>query len=354
MKGAFAVLAVGLAALAPSAFAQSVDGLYEQLAEIDARYGFSPEPDLSDEQWEAYNAELDAIYDRYEADFVAVESMYAEYGGVVEKIAATDEKGAAIDARYGIAPYPELSDEQWSSYEAEINAAWEEADRFWQEYEAGDPEAGPDRERLEAIYARMSEIDERYGIAQMPELSAEEWESYGAEWDALEAERAPYFDELERIQAPYQGALDRLERAAEDLRAIDARYGIDAQVPELSAQEWEAYESERAAVQASIDELEAERDAAYRDALSGIGVTLPSGDDPGFDEDLAALASSHPQMLLLGDPGAAQKDEAYAYLEGIAPQIREVFERHGYEFGVSTAAQFEELDRLVLQAGGWR
>lgn len=347
--------AVALVIVVSVAWAQSdLEGLYEQLAEINARYGFAPEPDLTEAQWSEYRAEVQEIHDAHESDFAAVEAMYAEYDKITDEIGSIDMRVEAVDARYGFGPLPQMDDAQWKQYHAEALKIQEEADEYWREYGRvleSDPGAAPDQSKIGEIDAKMAAVNSAYGVAETPDLSPDQAERYEAEMNALEAEKAPYFEELGRLQSAYQDNLYGVERAAELLQSVNEKYGIDSSMPELDAQERESYEAEIEAVRAKIDEIEAGMDAAYRDALSGMGVTLPSGDDPGFDEDFARLASEHPQIARLGEPGA-DKRETYEYLEGIAPQIREVFERHGYEFGVSSAAQFEQLDALISRAGG--
>lgn len=354
-KALLAAVAAAAVAVVSVAWAQSdLDGLYAQLDEIKARYGFAPAPDLTEAQWDEYRAEVQEIYDAHESDFASVEAMYSEYHKITESIGRIDMRVEAVNARYGFEPLPKMDGAQWEEYHAEALKIQEEADEYWKEYDRvleSDPGAAPDQARIKEIDAKMAAVNSAYGIAEMPELGSDQMERREADLSALEAEKEPYFEELDRLQAAYRGSLDGVEQATRLLQAVDEKYGIDSSMPELDAQEFESYEAEIRAVQSKIDEIEAAMDAAYRDALSDMGVTLPSGDDPDFDGDLARLASEHPQIARLGGPGT-DKGEVYEYLEGIAPQIREVFERHGYEFGVSSAAQFERLDALISRSGG--
>lgn len=334
-----------VAVVASAAWAQSdLDALYEQLAEINQRYGFAPEPD--GEQELRYRAEIQGIHDMYEADFAAVEAMHAELAGASKEIARIEERASEVDRRYGFSPLPQLSPEQRDAYEERARAVAREADRYWEEYARAlesDPGAAPDRAETGRMEAEMAALDAEYGFGPLPDLSAGQRDEYEAEMAAFEAEKAPHFAQIDRAMAAHRGSLERLEEAARLLRAAGEKHGVP-EAPRLGAEELAAYEAEVEAVKAKIDEIEAAQEAAYRAALARMGVTLPSGDDPGFDGDLARLAAEHPQIEALGDPGASAD---YGALEEIAPQIREVFERHGYEFGASSAEQFRQLDELM-------
>lgn len=334
-----------VAVVASAAWAQSdLDALYGQLAEINQRYGFAPEPD--GEQKLPYRSEIQGIHDVYEADFAAVEAMHAELAGASEEIARIEERAREVGERYGFSPLPQLSAGQRDEYEEKARAVAREADRYWKEYARAlesDPGAAPNQAETDRLEAEMAAVDAEYGFGPLPDLSDEQRDEYEAELAALEAEKAPHFAEIDRAWAAHRGSLERLEEAAELLRAAGEKYGVP-EAPQLGAEELAAYEAEAEAVKSKIDEIEAAREASHRAALARMGVTLPSGDDPGFDGDLARLASEHPQIEALGDPGASAD---YGALEEIAPQIRGVFERHGYEFGVSSAEQFRQLDELM-------
>ena len=387
MKAALALaLLAAAAASAPAALADQaeIDRLEAQLEGIDARYGFPPPPDLTAQQWEDYYAEAQAAHDQAASSYERLEEMWRQYEEITDEIAELDAEGAAIDARYGIEPLPVLTQEQWDAHGAAtegilrdveeawraIDGLWRDIDDFWDAYDAeleSDAEAEPDEERLDGyradideqqelidgLYARLDAVDAEYGFPAQPVLTPEQWDRYVAEIDAVEASKVPYFERLESVQLPYRGDLDAVEAVGEQIRAIDARYGIDNEPPDLTPEQWDQYHAETDPINAQISALEAVQDVERRAAFESAGIMMPTGDDEEFFEEFGRLVQQYPQITMIGDSSVAQDQKAslYADLEAASPAIKEVFERHGYGFPLLSAEQFKSLDEKLLGIG---
>lgn len=356
-KAPLALLAA-LAVSVPAAMASQaeLDRLYAQLESIDERYGFPPPASLTDDQWEQYFAETQALYDQVAPNYERLDEMWRQYDEVVREIDLLDQKGMAIDEEYGIGPFPDLTQAQWDAYDAELAVVYEEMDAFWAEYDqraAEEPGLSPDEGAIEALYDKIEAIDSSYGFGGFPTLTAAEWEAHEEEWAALEEEKAVYFERLDGIQSPYQGDLDAISRIESQIDAIDARYGIDNEPPDLAPQEWDAYFAETDPLLAQIEILEANQDAEVRAAFAEAGITMPEGEDDGFWADFGSLVERYPEMSMMGDPSVAQaeKDGAYGALAEASPEIQEIFERHGYSFPVMTADEFRDLDERISAIG---
>ena len=386
MKAALALALLAAAAAAPAALADQaeIDRLEAQLEGIDARYGFAPPPDLSAQQWEDYYAEAQAVHDQAASSYERLEEMWRQYEEITDEIAELDAEGAAIDARYGIQPLPDLTQAQWDAHGAAtdgilrdlegawrtIDGLWRDIDGFWDAYDAeleNDAEAELDQERLDGyqasideqqelidgLYGRLDAVDAEYGFLPQPVLTPEQWDQYVAEIDSVEARKAPHFERLQAVQEPYRADLDAVEAVAAQISAIDARYGIDNEPPDLTPEQWDQYHAETDPINAQISALEAVQDVERRAAFESVGIMMPTGDDEEFFEEFGRLVQQYPQITMIGDSSVPQdqKGQMYADLEAASPAIREVFERHGYGFPLLSAEQFKSLDEKLLGIG---
>lgn len=381
------LLAAVAAVSVPAAMANQaeLDRLNAQLEEINARYGFPAMPDLTDQQWQDYNDETQPLHEQAAANYERLEEMWRQYDAVVLEIEELDIEGEAIDAKYGFDSVPELTQEQWDEYGAEtdgilqkadslwqeMDGLWQDIDEFWAEYDEAvleDPDTEVDLGEVDGYQARIDElqaeinelytqigiIDINYGFDKQPELTDEQWDQYVAEWDALEARKVPYYERLESIMQPYQADFDAIDGIEEQIRAVDARYGISHEAPEMTDADWAMYMAETEPIAAQINALEAALDEQRRAVFEEAGIIMPEDGDPEFFEDFARLLDQYPQLRMIGDSSVSQerKDQAYADLAEAAPEFREVFERHGYSFPLLTADEFRSLDRSLAGIGG--
>lgn len=381
------LLAAVAAVSVPAAMANQaeLDRLSAQLEEISARYGFPAMPDLTDQQWQDYNDETQPLHEQAAASYERLEEMWQQYDAVVLEIEELDIEGEAIDAKYGFDSVPELTQEQWDEYGAEtdgilqeidsiwqeMDSVWQDIDEFWAEYDEAvseDPDTEVDLGEVDGYQARIDElqaeinelytqigiIDINYGFDKQPELTDEQWDQYVAEWDALEARKVPYYERLESIMQPYQADFDAIDGIEEQIRAVDARYGISHEAPEMTDADWAMYMAETEPIAAQINALEAALDEQRRAVFEEAGIIMPEDGDPEFFEDFARLLEQYPQLRMIGDSSVSQerKDQAYADLAEAAPEFSEVFERHGYSFPLLTADEFRSLDQSLAGIGG--
>ena len=379
------VLALALLVAAPAAAADqaAIYALYDEIAEIEKSYGFPEMPDLTEEEWDQYYAEWDELHEQLVPHYATLGEMNQQYDEIQAQLDKLDDEAKAIDEKYGIEPYPELTHEQWEQYDAEANMVYDKMDEYWAEYDqkvASNPDLAPDHDAIDALYDEIAEIDKKYGIPGWPEMTAEEWEQYDSELQELEKLREPHYEDLMAVHLPYQDVFDEMAQIDVQGRAIDQKYGISHEQPEMTDAEWQAYLEETDAIYRQINDLEADmwdkqgesfesgmgyqhteypkdgHDTEYEEAFSAmmgeLGVTMPGWDeDPEFHHDFEQMMAENEAMQVLGKPGipADEREMAYQTLSEIAPQIREFYEDRGYTFPLSTPQDFEELDKRMLE-----
>ena len=365
------VLAAGVVAAIiaciPAAMADpaEIEMLYEQLEAIELKYGFSGTPDLTQQQWDQYYTETEPLHQKAAEYHGELDGMYAEYDRIVERIAEIDERGPAIDSKYGISPFPYLTQDQWDAYDAETQVVWQEMDDYWAEYDRRVAETpGLEfQQDIDALYDKLAVIDTKYGFAQQPELTADQWEGYFTEWDELETLKAPLYQELDSVPDAYQGTLDKIEEIGAQMAAIDAEYGISNVMPSLTPQELRSYDEERAPILERLESFGLGESAMAGPQHGGVdptpafaasGITMPGPTDENYEAFMAAFANlqaKYPAFYAIGDPmiSDADKESAYSTLAGASQEIRGVFEGFGYAFGPSTAQEFRELDMRVME-----
>ena len=168
---AMAVFSVALL-VTPGALAQAEDiwAKYEpQIAEINKEFGMPTQPELTDEQWEQYEAKVTPVYQKQDALYAQIEELNKE---ILE-----------IEKEFGLNnDYPELTEEQWIQYSAKINEV----------YNQYDTEAHSYYLEHDTYYKEETEILQEYGIIDHTYHDAPE----------------EFFVELDELYVKHQASID--------------------------------------------------------------------------------------------------------------------------------------------------
>ena len=226
------------------------------------------------------------------------------------------------------------------------------------------PAALADTDIIKQLEAQITELDARYGLDPIPKLTDEQWDQYDKEWQTLESEKQPYYDQLEELDKKYELVLAEIQKLDEKGHAISEKFGFQTQYPELTEEEWMMYDVEVKALYDEMDSqwqiIDAQYDAQYNaqydakliEIHAEFGITQPAtyNENPQFFEELNKMIKSTGipvEDMCKGDMSTAQKEYAYQQMEDNAPLIKTVYEKYGYEFSVTTAEEFAELDKKL-------
>ena len=239
----------------------------KKLADINEKYGIPTEPELTEEQWAEYEKRVQAIHAEYDSLHVEIDkkiaaidaefglaptdpdgdgdhigiapaltdekwieydkriqAVYQEYSDIWEEI---DAKIAKLDAEFGIEPYSELSEEQWSAYNDEIMELYNKTNPYEM--------TTVDKAALEELEEQLAAIDKKYGLPPAPALTDEKWIEYD-----------------KRIQAVYQEYENIWKEIDAKITKLDAEFGIEP-YPDISPDVWEKYYEELSALLAKFD-----------------------------------------------------------------------------------------------------
>lgn len=105
------VLTVGILAT-PFAFADmdAIKSLEAQLKEIEKKYDFPVQPELTDKQWNEYDTKVAAVENKLSKIYAEMDMLHAQR--------------ADIDKEYGFKPWPQHSEETWNQYNKEVEQVY--------------------------------------------------------------------------------------------------------------------------------------------------------------------------------------------------------------------------------------
>ena len=313
MKGTLiaAMAAVAVASGVSAAYAADAPGpgadvcgteeqLYERADAVMARYGFVyEEPKITPE----LEASIDAAFVELEAE---LEERMSEIGHVSPFVAPSPEQSAAMAEMYAeleaksdailrehgfVIETPDLSEQEWASMSAELEAIYAELDAAYDLCYATPHYEEPDQSQVDAVM-------EKYGfVYEEPEMTPELEASLEDAFVRLDAEFAKRFSELEpmalySVPSPEQAAAMAEMHAEFEARSDDIlrEHGFVIEKPELSEQE--------------AAEMAAELDLLYGYSGELMGEHVLVGDDYEHAAELDLLHDSDELMrehVLVGD-----------------------------------------------------
>lgn len=220
------------------------------------------------------------------------------------------------------------------------------------------PLAIADSTAIDALEDQLEQINSKYGFMPQPVLTNEQWNQYDSEWQAIEAQKQPYYQELDALDSEYDRIWQEIDRIDEQGMAIDEKYGFQTDYPELTPEQWESYDAETRGIHQQIDQYWDAVDAQYEAKLFeiyaefGITESATYSEAPGFFEDLDEVfmdAEFEIYDLYYDDLSDEEKARIYQQMSDVAPQIAAVYEKHGYSFPLETPEEFASFGERLLE-----
>ena len=220
------------------------------------------------------------------------------------------------------------------------------------------PAALADTDIRKQLEAQIAELDAKYGLEPVPELTDEQWSQYNKEWQTLEEEKRPYYDQIEELDKKYDAIWAEIQKLDEKGYAIEEKFGFQTQYPELTEEELKSYDAEISAIYDEMDsqwqEIDNKYDARLAEIHAEFGITQPAtyDENPQFFEELygAIMSLGLPiEDLYEGNMSAAEKESVYQHMEESVPTVRSIYEKYGYKFSITTAEEFADLDKKLSE-----